>query len=101
MTKKVKVARWDAADDIKSIEDVIAHLEVAFEDGDTAEIAAMLGVVARSQGMAQIAEKTGLSREHLYKSLSEAGNPTLETLVRVLGSLGLRLAVVEREPEAA
>jgi probable addiction module antidote protein len=47
-----------------------------------------LGVVARAKGMTNIAKKTGLAREHLYKSLSENGNPTLETTLAVMKAIG-------------
>jgi probable addiction module antidote protein len=85
---------FDAARYINTEEDVILHLEAAFEDGDPCVISDMIGAVARSQGMAAIAAKTGLSRESLYRALSPKGNPKLSTLVEVLGALGLRLSVV-------
>ena len=49
------------------------------------------GVVARAKGMAQVAEQTGLSREQLYRSLSERGNPTLKTTIAVMKALGIEL----------
>ena len=48
-----------------------------------------LGVVARAKGMAQIAQQTGLSREQLYRSFSENGNPTLKTTIAVMKALGI------------
>ena len=48
-----------------------------------------LGVVARAKGMKNIAKETGLSREQLYRSLSDQGNPTLKTIILVMNSLGL------------
>ena len=53
--------------------------------------AAVLGDVARSEGMTKIAEKTGVNRQALYTALSENGNPTLETLLKVMSALGIRL----------
>ena len=50
-----------------------------------------LGVVARTKGMAQIASQTGLSREQLYRSFSENGNPTLKTTLAVMKALGIEL----------
>jgi probable addiction module antidote protein len=41
--------------------------------------------------MAQIARQTGLSREQLYRSFSDRGNPTLKTTLAVLKALGLEL----------
>jgi probable addiction module antidote protein len=50
--------------------------------------------VAESQGgMAMMAQRTGLGRESLYKSLSENGNPKLSTLLEVIKALGLHLSV--------
>ena len=43
--------------------------------------------------MAALADKTGLSRETLYRTLSERGNPRLDTLAAILAAFGLRLTV--------
>ena len=43
--------------------------------------------------MSVLAERTGLSRETLYRTLSKNGNPRLDTLTAILGALGLRLSV--------
>ena len=55
------------------------------------EAAHALGVVARAKGMTQIANETGLSREQLYRSFSEKGNPTLKTTLAVMKALGVQL----------
>ena len=91
---RIEVSLYDPAEYITTEEDVVLHLEAAFEDGDPGVISDMIGAVARSQGMADIATKTGLSRESLYRALSPKGNPKLSTLVEVLAALGLRLSVV-------
>lgn len=84
---------FNSADYIDSPEAVAAYLEAALEDGDAQIIASTLGDIARSKGMAIIAERTGLAREALYKSLSADGNPRLTTLLGVLKAMGLRLSV--------
>lgn len=91
---------FDAANYIQTAEDVYIFLETAFEDGDPALISDMIGAVARSQGMAEVAAKAGLSRESLYRALSAKGNPKLSTLVEVLSALGMRLSVVPKEKVA-
>jgi probable addiction module antidote protein len=91
---RIETSIFDPAEYIITEEDVILHLEAAFEDGHPGVISDMIGAVARSQGMAAIAAKTGLSRESLYRALSPKGNPKLSTLVEVLAALGLRLSVV-------
>lgn len=97
---KVSTRPYDSADYIDTPEAAAAFLEAALEDGDPQVIAATLGDIARSQGMALIAERTGLAREPLYKSLSADGNPRLTTLVGVLKAMGLKRAVKVDEPEA-
>lgn len=87
---------YDAADAIASPDDVRLHLEAAFEDGSPSVIAQMIGAVARSNGMAELARQTGLSRESLYRALSVKGNPTLSTLVQVLDAMGYRLSIAEK-----
>jgi len=51
--------------------------------------------------MTAIAADTGLSRQALHKALSEEGNPTLDTVVRVLDALGLQLEAKPRASVAA
>jgi probable addiction module antidote protein len=67
----------------------IAIMADALETGDAGYIAKALGVVARAKGMAEISAQTGLSREQLYRSFSEKGNPTLKTMLAVMKALGI------------
>ncbi len=90
---KIQTQPWDAAEHLKTKEDMAAYLEAALEDGDPTLIAAALGDIARSKGMTQIARETGLGRESLYKALSPEGNPEFATVLKVIQALGLRLSV--------
>lgn len=90
---KAKFSPFDVADHIETAEDAVHYLDAVLLDGDANEIAEALGVVARSQGMAAIADESGLSRETLYRTLSDTGNPRLATLIGVLRAMGLRLSV--------
>ena len=83
---------FDPADYLDSPEAMAAYLDGALADGDIAEIADALGVVARAKGMTDLARDTGLSRQALYKSLGEGGNPRLDSLLKVTKALGLRLS---------
>lgn len=95
MARKTKetFSRYDAADYLKSEEDMVAYLEAAIEEaGDDPEIVVIaLGDIARARGMAQLAKDTGLTREGLYKALSADGNPSFGTVLKVMKALGLRL----------
>jgi probable addiction module antidote protein len=100
MSQDVKISRWDAADFLESQDDIDAYLEAAFESGDPKQIAKALGNAARAQGMLNISKTTGLARENLYSSLSENGNPTLNTLTTVIDTLGYRLTIVPKDRSA-
>jgi probable addiction module antidote protein len=90
--KKETFSRWDAADYLKSDDDMAAYLEACLEQtpDDPALIVAALGDIARARGMVQLAKDTGLTREGLYKALSKDGNPSLGTVLKVLKALGLK-----------
>ena len=90
---------YDPAEDLGSDEAIAAFMAEAFRTNDVAYISHALGVVARAKGMAQIADRTGLSREQLYRSFSAKGNPTLKTTLAVMNALGVRLTT--KTPTAA
>ncbi|SCK17440.1 probable addiction module antidote protein [Variovorax sp. HW608] len=86
-----KLTTYDPAEDLTTDEAVATFMAEAFHTNDVGYIAHALGVVARARGMAQIASQTGLSREQLYRSFSENGNPTLKTTLAVMRALGIEL----------
>jgi probable addiction module antidote protein len=94
-----KLTNYDPAEDLGSFEAIAVFMAEAFQTNDDAYIAHALGVVARAKGMAQIAGQTGLSREQLYRSFSEKGNPTLKTTLAVMKALGVELTA--KIPSAA
>ena len=70
---------------------MVAYLEAALELNDPTLVAAALGDITRAKWMTQIAKKTGLGRESLYKALSPDGNPEFSTVLKVVSALGLKL----------
>ena len=84
---------YDSADYLKTPQDIAAYLEAAFEDGDPALITHALGVVARTEGMTEVARQAGLTRASLYKALSADGHPEFATVLKVLRVLGLKMTV--------
>lgn len=86
-----KIHDFDPAEMLQSEQAIEVFLTDAFETGNARHIASALGVVARAKGMTEIARKTGLAREQLYKSLSENGNPTLETTLAVMKAIGFEM----------
>jgi probable addiction module antidote protein len=72
----------------------VRYADLALEDGDIEGFLYGLRATAiANEGINALAEKTGLGRESLYKTLSKAGNPRLRSLVEILGALGMRLSV--------
>jgi len=90
---KTITTRCDVAEHLRTPEEMAAYLEACFEEanGDAAFIAKALGDIARAKGMTRVARDAGLSRESLYKALSGERSPTFETILKVMGALGLKL----------
>ena len=86
-----KLTTYDPATALVNNEEVVFFMADALETGDAAYISKALGIVARAKGMTQIANQTGLSREQLYRSFSESGNPTLKTTLAVMKAVGIEL----------
>jgi probable addiction module antidote protein len=95
MTMAEKFTLWDAADDLKTDEDIAAYFQICMEEdpGDGSLVRRALGSIARSRSMSQLARDTGLAREGLYKALSNEGNPEFATVMKVIKALGLKLSV--------
>jgi len=85
---------YDSAEYLDSDEAIAVYLDEAFLTQDPAFITHAIGGAARARGMTQIAKDAGLSRESLYKALSDTGNPEFATVLRVLQALGLRMTTV-------
>jgi probable addiction module antidote protein len=90
---KTTTTRYDVAEHLRTQKEMAAYLEACFEEanGDAAFIAKALGDIARAKGMSQVARDAGLSRESLYKALSGERSPGFDTILKVIGALGLKL----------
>jgi probable addiction module antidote protein len=88
-----KTVPYDVADQLRTPEEMAAYLDAWLTEApdDVAGIARALGDIARAKGMSKVAREAGLSRESLYKALSEDGNPSLATVLKVAKALGLQL----------
>jgi len=91
--KKTITARYDIAEHLRTPAEMAAYLEACIEEaeGDAAFIVKALGDIARAKGMTQVARDAGLSRESLYKALSGDRSPGFDTILKVVGALGLQL----------
>lgn len=77
----------------KDPELAVETLDAILEDGDQGELLVTLKQIAMAKGVAKIAEETDINRTALYRSLSEAGNPSLNNLIAILKAMGLRLSI--------
>ena len=92
---KTVTTRYDVAEHLRTPEEMAAYLEACIEEahGDATFVAKALGNITRAKGMSQVARGAGLSRESLYKALSGDRNPSFDTILKVIGALGLSLHV--------
>ena len=90
---KTITTKYDVAEHLRTPDEIAAYLEASFEEanGDAAFIAKALGDIARAKGMSQVARDAGLSRESLYKTLSGERSPGFDTILKVVGALGMKL----------
>ncbi len=93
MAGKIRLKKWDSAAHLKTETDIARYWEACLEEGrdDPSFITTALGNIARARGMSQLARKTGLTREGLYKALSPGGNPEFGTVMKVIRALGLEV----------
>lgn len=94
-TKRVpSSAPFRVADRLRSEAEIAIYIEEMLADGEARAVPVALRTVAEALGgLGTLAEKTGLSRETLYRTLSKMGNPRLDTLAAILAAFGLRLSV--------
>lgn len=93
IASKVKVGKFQAADDLKSEIAIREFLAAAMEDPNPDVFLAALAEVAKARGIADLAARSGLGRESLYKTLSPGAKPRYETICKLIDALGVKLTV--------
>ncbi|MCD2176593.1 addiction module antidote protein [Rhizobium sp. C1] len=93
----VETKLFDASEYMESEEAQAEYISIVMEDGDLEEIKHALGIVARARGMTAIAREAGVTREALYKALSDKGDPKFSTLLGVVKALGLKFELKKIE----
>lgn len=97
---KLETRPFDAAEYLTGESAGAEYLSAALETGDADFIAEAFATVMRAHGMGALAKETGRSRSALYQAFAKGGNPTLETLLAVMGALGMKLAAVPEKAAA-
>ena len=87
----VKTEPFDAARYLTTAQSQEELLNDALATGDAGYVSQAFGVIARARGMTEVAREAGVTREALYKALSENGDPRLTTLLGVARALGVKL----------
>ena len=87
--------KWDATEHLRTRDDARLYLAACTEEdpGDGSLIRAALNDIARAGNMSGLAREVGMSREGLYKALSEDGNPSFATVLRITRALGMQLRI--------
>lgn len=89
----IKTKPFDIAEHLKTPEEIRIFLQEILDTGDDSDFIHALSTAARAMGMTEVAQKAGVTRASLYKSLAEGGNPRFSTISKVTKALGCKLAV--------
>ena len=88
-----KITPFDIAEHLETDADIRAFLQESAESGTAADLIHALNTAARAKGMTAVARQAGVTRASLYKSLADNGNPSFETIAKIVETFGCKLAV--------
>lgn len=83
------ITNFDVSEYLKDETSIAAYLSAVIEENDSRLLLAAIGDIAKARGMTRIASESGLGRESLYKALNSEAKPRFDTVLRVLGALGV------------
>lgn len=102
--KPINISPFDTTEHLKTDQDMLEFLQAALEEAtesqNTGIFISALNAVARLKGISKVAGEADLGRESLYKSLSPSAKPRFDTILKVIGALGLSLDVVPKPTTA-
>ncbi len=85
---------FDMAEQLRTEQDIAEYITMVFNDGDTDKLIRAVGYIAKARGMTEIAQKTGLGRESLYKALKAGSKPQFDTMIKVLKAINIDLKAI-------
>lgn len=94
--KQYGVSEWSADDSFNTPEEAFDFLKNCIKDNDGDLILSAIGIVARAYGIQKLSETTEISRQGLYKALSDKSNPGFKTVLKILDALNLKLAIKQK-----
>ncbi|MCP4418987.1 MAG: putative addiction module antidote protein [Chloroflexi bacterium] len=89
----VKTKSYEFAQHIETAEDIKAYLSTFLEEDGSEGFIDALGHLASKKGMINIARSAGISRQYLYRTLTNNGNLNFTTIYKVVEALGCKLVV--------
>lgn len=101
MTTTMKFSTFDFSQHLDNPKTIAGYLDSILEENDAGLLAAALGDIAKSVGMAEIANASGLTREALYKALRSDSAPRFDTISRVLKAFNVELKIVPIKKQPA
>lgn len=84
---------YEFAQHVETVEDIKLYLSLFLEEDGVEGFIDALGHIARKKGMTEIARSAGISRQNLYRTLTDGGNPNFATVSKVVEALGCKLTV--------
>lgn len=94
---KTQITEWNVLDYLKTEKDIANYLQAALEENDIEFFLVALGDVAKARSINKIAKEIGVGRESLYKSLSGARRPNVETVFKAIDALGLKVSFIPKD----
>ena len=91
----IKISRFDVAEYLTDETLINAYLNEALSDGAPSDFIQALNDVARAKGMNELAEKTGIRRESLYKTL-RSEKPRFDTMLKIIDGMGLQVTLTPK-----
>ncbi len=95
-----KFEKFEVSEFLDNDEIIAEYLNVILDENDNDLLFSAIGDIAKAKGITNIAEKAGVGRESLYKSLASGSKPRFETVTKILRALDLSLTVEPRKAES-
>lgn len=91
----IKTSTFDVAEYLTDETLINAYLNEVLADGMSSEFIQALNDVAKAKGMNELAEKTGIRRESLYKTL-RSEKPRFDTMLKIIDGMGLQVTLTPK-----
>ena len=93
----METRKFDVAEFLETDEQIALYLDEILQEGDVGMTLSALGDIARAKNMSELSRKTGISRKGLYQALSNTGNPSFATVLKVMQALNLTFEIKQKQ----